>query len=267
MSQKPTDMPTSPMLVIPSNSRIPQRLNLVKSRKFLTSSLMRSLYTGSMVVFRNDDMPLYKIERKLLDEIIITPQIDSLPGAGQNKTTQDYIFELCDHINPAPRQWVIVADEAGLALRNIDHLIPPDAKSPYGPVDVDFFWAHADSVSFGAEEDNVSTGFWAVRGEHLAMVLLRWKIKWSEAQAVGELDVTKVWTQVVRELPLHKKRFETGEVSSPSLGAVDWERVSNCAFVTVPTWPPLEQRKFLEALYFGTYFGDETGLMLNILDP
>lgn len=47
---------------------------------------------------------------------------------------------------------------------------------------------------------------------------------------------------------------------------MDWEPLSNAAFVTVPDWPVDEQRKFLQALYFDTYFGDETGMLLNILE-
>ena len=82
----------------------------------------------------------------------------------------------------------------------------------------------------------------------------------------ADVSEEDVWTEVVERLPLKKRAFETGEVVAPRIGAVDWEAITNAAFVTVPDWPQDEAWKFLQALYFGTYFGDETGMMLNVLE-
>lgn len=169
-------------------------------------------------------------------------------------------------MNPEPRQWVILPDSSGLALRNIDHLIPADSQAAHAPAEVDFYWTKVVDRNVGGGEVSASPGLWAVRGEDLPLVLERWKSAWSEMGEGAKLDEAAVWSRVVRELPLRKKPFEKGEVYAPQIGAVDWEAVSHAAFVTVPGWPQDEQRKFLQALYFGTYFGDETGLMLNILE-
>jgi hypothetical protein len=75
-----------------------------------------------------------------------------------------------------------------------------------------------------------------------------------------------LWSRFVESLDLRKKRFETGEVIAPRMGSMDWAGASNAAVVTVPDWPDEEKRKFLQALYFGTYLGDETGMMLNVLE-
>ena len=100
----------------------------------------------------------------------------------------------------------------------------------------------------------------------MLLVLGRWKEVWSGAQEADGASEEEVWSRVVRDLPLKKRAFERGEVVAPRMGGLDWEAVNNAAFVTVPDWPEKEAWKFLQALYFGTYLGDETGMMLNILE-
>ena len=67
-------------------------------------------------------------------------------------------------------------------------------------------------------------------------------------------------------MPWRKRVFEKSEVVAPRIGAVNSEAMSNAAFVTVQDWAEKEAWKFLQALYFGTYLGDETGMMLNIFE-
>jgi hypothetical protein len=50
------------------------------------------------------------------------------------------------------------------------------------------------------------------------------------------------------------------------VGAVDWRALCSAAYVSIPDWPETERWKLLQALYFGTYFGDETGMMVNVLE-
>lgn len=186
------------------------------------------------------------------------------PGKSESR---EFFWGLGKQAKPGPRQWVIIPDPSGVALRNIDHLIPADSKTAHAPAEVDFYWTKVMDRNEGDGEVFASPGLLAVRGEHLPMVMKRWKSVWSELGKGAEVDEVSVWSQVVRDLPLRKRPFEKGEVYAPEIGSVDWEAVSHAAFVTVPDWPQDEQRKFLQALYFGTYFGDESGLMLNILDP
>ena len=251
--------PIPPLLVISSCELAQDGKSSVMIKGFV-SSLLRSLYGGRMVVFRNHEMPVFKVERKEVDEVFVTATRREKPGAGGRSESMEFLLGLGKLVKPELRQWVIFADTAGLALRNIDHLLPPDQAGPYSPPEVDFYLASANGT------DEVTPGIWAVRGEHLPMVLERWKCAWNELGNDAMLTGAAVWSRVVRELPLRKKQFEKGEVYAPKIGLVDWEALSNAAFVTVPDWPVDEQRKFLQTLYFGTYFGDETGMMLNIFE-
>lgn len=253
-----------PLLIIPSFSRIPDTKSAV-ALKGLISSLMKSLYTGSIVVFRNCEMPLYKVERKQLEEVFVPATAQGV-GISDRQAAKDFLFDLCNHLNPEDRQWVIIADPSGLALRNIDHLIPQELPGPYAPPEIDFLWLPIDNSAITGRVQMASLGLWAVRGEHLPLVLEKWKSAWNEATGQGADHEVEIWTQVVNDLPLQKRRFERGEVISPRLNAVDWEEVHHAAFITLPDWPDAERSKFLQSLYFGTYLGDETGMILNVLE-
>jgi hypothetical protein len=237
--------------VFPTNSSL---------TKALVSSLGRSLFSGGIIVFKNDEHPLFRFERKQVDEVTVAPPEPSGPHLNYRDVNREFLFQLSTCVKAERRQWVFVSAAQSVAIRNIDHLVPPDLEGPFAPPECDFYW-----TALTTGKDQASPGLWAVRGEHLSLVLERWKEAWA---AVGDEKPTEteIWSQVVRDLPLRKKRFEKGEVVAPGIGAVDWEAVSNAAFVTVPDWPEKEAWKFLQALYFGTYLGDETGMMLNILE-
>jgi hypothetical protein len=247
-----------PLLVIPSFELAQAGKSRVMVKGFI-SSMQRSLFSGRIAVFRNRQTPMFKVERRALDEVFAQPAEKEECNVTHWELTIKFLSGLCSYVKPEPRQWLIVADARSVALRNTDHLIPPDMAGSYGPPEVDLYWA-------AGGRDEVTPGLWAVRSEHLPAVLTRWEKAWSLARNGGTLNEIEVWTRVVRELPLRKRAFEKGEVVAPRIGAVDWEAVSNAAFVTVPDWPEKEAWKFLQALYFGTYLGDETGMMLNILE-
>lgn len=253
----------SPIIVIPSYGSTDSKCIDVLT-KGLVSSLLRSLFSGQISVIRDKCVPLFRVERAALAEVSLS---DCVPGGssfGSRHFANDLLAIISKSVNLEPRRWVTVALLGSLALRNVDHLIRPDLPGPYAPEEVDFYWARAgkDVIS----NQTATPGLWAVRREYLPLVLERWKDAWSKELGAESANEEEIWTRVVQELPLRKRTFEKGEVVAPRIGAVDWEAVSNAAFVTVPDWPEKEAWKFLQALYFGTYLGDETGLMLNILE-
>lgn len=234
--------------------------------RVLAASTLRNLFNGEIVIFRTAELPpLFKVERAQVTEVLVEHPVSGRGEKVSRRASRELPFNLCDYIHPEPRQWVIVADPAGITLRNIDHLIPPDVAGPYAPPEFDFLWARVHEGGGGAR-DEAGPGFWAVRGEFLHMVLERWKEAREVGTEAGIGDERRIWSDVVRNLPIRKKAFERGEVLCPAVGAVDWKALCSAAYVSVPDWPETERWKFLQALYFSTYFGDETGMMVNVLE-
>lgn len=227
--------------------------------KILTSSASRSHFSGSMSIFRESGNPVYRMPRTGVEE----HQISQLQREGI--LSWDHFPEMLqrwiDSDPPDENQWIIIADAAGVALRNIDHLLPVGDSPVNG---TDFYWVPLPEDGTGARR-MAAPGFCAVRGKSLPTLLGHWAAVRDRPRIVGEDKC--IWAEMVADLPLRKRPFEKGEVYAPRPGAVDWALLAEAAFVTVPDWPAKECWKFLQSLYFGTYFGDDTGLMLSILDP
>jgi hypothetical protein len=242
-----------PLLVIPALEPVPHLPTRSVLARGLVSSVSRSLFSGRVAVAHNGVNPLFKVERRDHDEIFVREADSETPAGATRRALSATMLSL----EPSPRQWIMVVDPASLALRNLDHLIPSDSDGPYPPAEVDFYWAAIGQTNLA------STGFWAVRAEHLSRVLALWE----EAEARSPLPGRPVWPALIQTLPLRKKRFEKGEIIAPEIGLLNWNSISSAAVVTIPEWPTEEQSKFLQSLYFGTYLGDPTGMMLQILDP
>jgi hypothetical protein len=228
--------------------------------KLATSSLLRTHFNGSVETYLAADTPLFKVAREGLIENSFQPEESGPIEAKSSRHTIQFLLDRVESSSSDP-QWIVIAHPASLALRNTDHLLPPESNGTYAAEKCDFLWLKVKT----ANTYRASQGIWAVRASHLQTVLETWKLKWIEEQE--NLSDQEIWNQVIANLPLRKRCFESGEVVEPDIHAVDWSAISQAAFVTIPEWPAEEQRKFLQALYFGTFYGDETGLMVNILDP
>ena len=214
--------------------------------KVVLSSLLRSHASGRITVGVGFTEFIFRIPRAGISEFVTS-------GSGD---VGDYYREwsyLLTFDPPASREWVVFVNPAGLALRNIDHLFPPELEGPYARQPVDFLWARVHDDPRSGPRDLAAPGIWAVRGEHAEMVLGRLKEAWDAEPEATEADETRIWSQVVRDLPLRKRAFERGEVLCPPVGAVDWKALCSAVLVTIPHWPEPERWKFLQALYFGTY--------------
>jgi len=254
-----------PLMVVAPSFNFERSEKIQHLEKILVSSQLRSLYSGKITIVNHYGFPLFKIERKSVDEHFVPITKAENFGVETQAINRESLFGLCELVNPDACQWVVVARAASLALRNTDHLIPRDTEGTFSPPEVDFYWARAGQEAICNQL--ATPGLWAVRGEQLPVVLDLLKEEWSKESGMEAGDEEAVWTRVVHQLPLRKRAFEKGEVVAPRIGAVDWEAVSNAAFVTVPDWPKKEAWKFLQALYFGTYLGDETGMILNTMEP
>ena len=262
-----TSVPLLLFLALESEKRIGSGLCI----RVAAASLTRSLFTGTCVVFRNGEMPLFRVERKGIEEVHVALALAEKTEAARLEAEHGFWFTLAERIRPEPRQWVVVAAAPGLALRNIDHLLPPELPGPYSPTPVDFLWAERRGpvVQEGTLPAGwpgrfpASPGLCAVRGEHLATVLDCWRTTWAEWHTQGE---EAVWTRVVHGLDLRKRRFERGEVVVAERQSVSWPELKAAAYVMLPEWPEKEAWGFLQSLYLGTYFGDETGMFVGILD-
>ncbi len=66
--------------------------------KMLASSLVRTFFTGDVVVFRNSPMPLFLVERKGLEEVYLeTPPMTGQDGAEEAWCWKYRVAELIEN--------------------------------------------------------------------------------------------------------------------------------------------------------------------------
>lgn len=232
--------------------------------KILTSSASRSHFSGSSTILRDSEDSIYRISRADVEERQAPPIRQGDWEAGAWNSYPELLRWWLTNDPPQENQWVIIADAAGIVLRNMDHLVPAISSDMAPDPGVDFYWARGPE-EHAPNGKAASPGLCGVRGGCLPVLLEKWEAFRERPYDAGQEG--SMWADLVADLPLRKRPFEKGEVYAPRVGAVDWEALGEAAFVTVPDWPEKERWKFLQALYFGNYFGDETGLMLSILDP
>ncbi len=148
--------------------------------KMLVSSLLRTFFTGDVVVFRNFSNPLFLVERKGLEEVYVeTPQIIGQAGAEQ---AWCWKYKVAPLLDVRGYDTVLFLDADCLALRNVDHLLE-------GGFDIAYQVerrARGDGQSFNgfytekemaraAPRDGVNSGTLAVRASIFHEVMREWE--------------------------------------------------------------------------------------------
>ena len=106
------------VLLDPPGSRTSRQLGKVQA-----SSLLRTLFPGEMVVWRNFPEPLYPVERKGVHEVDFVPdrplrneELEDLRREAKGQMARSLVSHASRY------EWIILADAGVMALRNWDHL-------------------------------------------------------------------------------------------------------------------------------------------------
>jgi hypothetical protein len=258
------------IIIIPSNK------NLLK---ILCSSITRAIADASITCWKNSLDPIFRLERAKLNEVFTDHKCsDSLYSF-----TELHLSEF----SCAERESIILMKPAGLFLRNPDHLWPEQTMGEFPSLQYDLLWMEdrkerlrGSSYSVLLTEEELSSyghrfvaspGLVACKGSCLDRLFEVWREVLEQGADLDESIREKaVWNKVLVLLAaeMKQKPFERGEVIPLREGEVDWDEVRNACIVSVSDWKDEKAKEhFLRCLYFGHFFGDESGLMLNILDP
>ena len=94
--------------------------------KMLCSSLLKTFFTGDIVVFRNSPAPMFLVERKGLEEVYFeTPAMHSQEGAEEAWCWKYRVAELIEH----PEQYERLPLSIPLFTRRTGGFLPPQRPS------------------------------------------------------------------------------------------------------------------------------------------
>jgi hypothetical protein len=272
--------------------------------KMLASSLVKTFFTGDILVFRNSPAPLYLVERKGLDEYYI----DTPPMGGQEGARRAWCwkYKVADLI-PNPEQYdkILFLDCDSLALRNLDHLLEgdwdiayqPERGKPMSGPTYNAFLA-AEEMAAANRREGANSGTLAVRGSRFREVMRRWQeIDESEpVRDTGFRDQASWNALLIRErmraerekeaakeegnaedapgpagraaLPaaLKLEPFPVGEVQFPGYLDPTYQSYSRAALTHNILPDTKEKIEFTFGLYMRTFYCDPTGLFFSMLE-
>jgi hypothetical protein len=148
--------------------------------KFLASSLLRTFFTGDIVVFRNSETPLFLVERAGLHEV----QIDAgeLSGDAMAHDAWCWKYRAAELLEVQGYDKVMFLDADCLALRNVDELLAGDWDIRYQPEHGTCATDGCYNASLTGEEmgqvaaqPGVNSGSLAIRAEIFHEVMRAWR--------------------------------------------------------------------------------------------
>lgn len=265
--------------------------------KMLVSSLLRTFFTGDIVVFRNGEVPLFLVERKGLEEVFIeTPPMSGKAGA---EAAWCWKYRVAEMLDVRGYDKVMFLDADFLALRNIDHLLEGDWDIACQPErgrsadDGDFngFYTDAELKSAGGRT-GINSGSWAVRASCFHEVMRQWREidtgRWPRREN-GFRDQAS-WNTFLRRrgkgsgFGVQKSDagegndaeeegrewkvefFPEGEIQFPMYLDPDYRSYHKAALTHNCGMNTLGKVEFSFGLYMRTFFCDPTGLFFSMLE-
>ena len=268
--------------------------------RMLISSLLKTYFTGDIVIFRNSPAPLYLVERKGLEEVYLeTPEMYGQARAEYSWCSKYRVAPLIE--NPEQYDKILFLDCDSLALRNIDHLLEGDWDIRYQPErgkpgngkSFNAFLTD-EEMTVAGQMEGANSGTLAVRGAVFLEVMEAWQdIDESEPLRDSGFRDQASWNTLLRRHTtdrsrtagsigtevLHKEddvpngaaswrseRFPAGEVQFPGYLDPHYSSYTKAA-VTHNILPDTKEKiEFTFGLYMRTFYCDPTGLFFSMLE-
>lgn len=262
--------------------------------KMLVSSLLRTFFTGDILVFRNSPAPLFLVERKGLEEVYL--ETPDLFGQERADVAWCWKYMVADLIEQ-PEQYdkILFLDADCLALRNVDHLLSRDwdvrCQTERGrPMSGKTFhsFLNREEMVGAAGQEGFNSGTLAVRGSRFREVMEAWRAidesppvrellcrdqaSWNacvlrgSGQSTEPLEKSPFGGFLPPAYPWSLSPFPAGEIQFPGWLDPQFSNYRNAA-LTHNILPNSQQKiEFTFGLYMRTFFCDPSGLFLSILE-
>ena len=240
--------------------------------KFLVLSLLRTRFSGDIVVFKNTPAPLFMIPRTGVREVFI----ETKPPKRQKfwDYAQAWKFRVRHELDVTGYDKVLYLDADCLALRNIDPVLAGnwDVKYYAEPGSraeerwFNCFIAKKEAEKLSAE--GVNGGLLAVRATRFHEVMETWeRIHLGPAPRKKFFTDQAALTRLIIDTRRGARKFTRKEVATPlayDLRAQDYFAAS---LVHLAGCKDFNQKlRFMFGLYFNTFFSDPQATLLHILD-
>ena len=240
--------------------------------KFLVLSLLRTRFSGDIVVFKNTRTPLFMVPRAGVREVFIEA------GPPQDEDfwdhAQSWKFRVRHELKVEGYDKVLFLDADCLALRSLDPLLEGDwdvAVYPEPGSRAGELWFNCfipDEEAAGLTCEGINGGTLAVRAERYHEVMAEWeRVHFGPAPRPRFFADQAALTRLVIDTGLRTRRFTRTEITTPFAydpRAEDYLR-SRLVHLAGTVHFDLKLR-FMFGLYMSTFFFDEQTTLMHILD-
>ena len=244
--------------------------------KLAVSSLLRTWFSGDIVLLRNTPEPVFPVERKGLQEMEITdPDYDAASTKERGDIAMRWKWRARHLLKVEGYDKVVMMDADWLALRNIDHLLEGDWDAAWCPErggrSVVDHWFHCfltdDEMVSLAHHPGANGGILAVAARHYHALMEEW-----ERIDNGPVTRSRICSdqasmnRLLLDTKLKKHRFEAGELTFPLLWDTAYAEYSGSALVHGAGGNSKEKHRFLFGLYMQAFYHDDHGTFLQMLE-
>ena len=244
--------------------------------KMLVSSLLRTRFSGDIVVFHNSPVPLFMVARDGVREVRLKVPDGLRSEQHFVMRAQSCKHGVARHIDTAAYDRVMFIDCDALALRNIDHLFTGA-------------WDMAVTVEHGAKiqefayggyltkterkslvHDGMNSGTWVIKAKHLAEFLGRWrKVESRPQKARLSLREQSAFNRVVLDWEGKVREIPRGEIALPLVTGhlTTYPQYREAAIVHVASGYPISYKlQYLFSIFAGRFLFDAQLALFNTLE-
>jgi hypothetical protein len=240
--------------------------------KILVSSLLRTYFSGEILVLRNSTEPLFHMERGGLTEVLIDSVQDD-PGETTD-TAWRWKYRARHYFDASQYDRVMFIDADCIALRNIDHLLEGDWDIAYQPergepiTTSDFNGYLSGEEMSSMSRPGINSGAFSIRGTIFNAVMEHWeKVHEGLASRPTTFLEQSAWNRVILDTIYKTKAFERDGIMFPCRRESAFSNYLDASVLHAQGVGTLEKMKFLFGTYAHTFQFDDNLTLLNLLEP
>ena len=216
--------------------------------KILASSLLRTCFSGQVVVFHNSTNPMFKIKREGINEVFVQ-DANNVDPINLRSCELDFRLSVLRELDLESCDYVTFVDYGHLVLHNVDYLLVGR--------DWDLMLQQRTKkdhiLKSEYEQHLINNNLWCISSRALQSLICRDNDDKTDEETLS------------RNQELRVKSFERGAICVPFSGE-SWQSWLSGAILSSPDGSEHEKLSFLSSMFLGHYIAEPSGLWLEIFD-
>ena len=243
--------------------------------KMLVSSLLRTRFSGDILVFHNSPAPLFMVAREGVREVRMKVPAKAGKNGGFVTYAQSCKHAVAEHIEAEAYDRVMFIDCDSVVQRNIDHLLAGRwdlAVFPEQNTDIhEYCWGGYTTRREKKQliHEGLNSGTWAVKGARFHELLRRWREVERRKLTRDALREQSAFNRVVLDWDGRVEFWPHREIALPLVPAnlVCYQDYAQSAIVHAASGLAVDYKsQFLFGIFAGAFLFDTQHLLLNTIE-